>query len=61
MLDELYAPDGPMIATVRLNTYWCAVVVAFGAAAVVAGGVLLGHTGTDTPASPPEQSQVLEQ
>jgi hypothetical protein len=37
----LIAPDGPLVADLRVNVTWAWIIVAMGAAIVAAGGLLL--------------------
>jgi len=37
----LIAPDGPMVADMRVSVAWAWIIVAMGAAIVAAGGLLL--------------------
>jgi hypothetical protein len=46
------APDGPMVAEVRLSGFWTAVVAALGVGIIVLGGALVSHSAEDPSAVP---------
>jgi hypothetical protein len=63
VIDEAYvtAPDGPMVADVRLSGARTAVVVALGAGIIALGGALVSHRASDRCAVPQATSTTWSQ
>jgi hypothetical protein len=63
VIEHVYvtAPDGPMVADVRLSGVWVPVVIALGAGIIALGGALASHSADDrsavAPATPTNWNQ----